>query len=809
MNLPLHARYGAKDDMHALLEWECQGAPPPPDLLGLTDKPPGSYAPGDRWWPSVGCGPVGQWWALWWTRPDERTRRGGMVLSEVALWRLGEIGTVGDLRPVLESLSGGAPITLPSNVLLEGVADVLLSPHARQPVFLDLDLWPGILAALWGRLWPAVRQVFSARVAVSPPQSGDSANPPWIFGVPAERAPQWWEHPQISAASSTAQISRATGWLVGKEDSAFAEVLGACPSLPPELKYLRQIARAADRLDLLRGQPNPQHALDFLRTMVAVASDPDSAVVLKKEALNRLADGLADAPTSVVLSLANFDLAQLPAGVALESALGAWTSRWAPELPIVEVLQLLKRLLPNRACDWWQQTAGAILRDGLNSGEPRWSKAALRWLGQPEADATLRTLLATTGAIEQCILDVASDVELNVLELQEVLLRAAERKWSRLHAWAAMKAQPPSEALRTQRCFPGDPLAGQALLVERLPGSTVVNEAISNLDLRITALVAKRTAREPELMAPLDATLPAWRALWAAHVTAGGVQWPIGADRHVLGQALLDAVLVGDEPEPLIFVLAEGLADAAVEHPRREALWQALSVMGREALLRHAADVVFLRCEEGKIFPAIERPLGDAVLSRARRSRISARVFAALLGWDLPLDEEEAIRWMRTVDRLEWVPVAETVGRAVLARGWKRAADELYYRCSYMSELRGAAEACQELLSFWQRWRLSRNGNSGNLGVADSEILARRVAELGANLAPDQLEDLWVRAGGKRKQLKNAGTPDVQWREAVRLAENGAIDGGLIEIVREMLNDMPHNPELKDLKRLLGDRYRY
>lgn len=809
MTLPLRARYGAKDDMHALLEWDGHPGRLPGDLLGLTDKPPGSYGPGDRWWPSVGCGPVGEWWALWWTRPDEQARRGGMVLSEVALWRLEEVGTVDDLRPLLESLGGGAPIAIPSDELLGAVVDALLAQHPRQPIVLDLDLWPGILAALWLRFWPAVRQMFSARVAISPPQSDESVNPPWIFGVPPERAPQWWQHPRIFAAPGTPQFSRATRWLVGDDDPIFAVMLAACPSLPANLGYLGQVARAADRLDVLREQPDPQRALNLLRTLIALAPGPDDAIVLKTEALTILAHGLADAPANIVLSLTNLDLAHLPSGVALESAIGAWTSRWVPELPIAEALQLLNRLSPDQAYPWWQQAVGASVLGGLIHAEPRWSKVALRWLGQPNADVALQALLPATGAVEQCILDVAFNTEMDVPALQQIRRQAVKRKWSRLHAWAVMEAQPPSEALRIQRTFPGDPLAGLVLLVERLPGSAVVNEAISNPDLQVTALVARRTAREPELMGPLDAALPAWRALWTAHVTAGGMPWPPGANRQVLGQRLLDAVIAGDEPDRLISALAEGLADTAVDHPRRSALWITLSVGGRDALLRHVADTVLKGCENGRIFPAMERPLGDAVASKARRSRISARVFAALLSWDILLDEQEAIRWMGSPGNSEWVPVAETVGRAVLARRWVRAAEELYKRCGYTPELRVAAEACQELLSSFQRWRLSWAGKPGEFGSSDSTMLAKRIAELGANLAPDRLEDLWVRAGGERRQLKSGGAPDVHWREAATLAKNGALEGGLIAIVREMLVDMPHNSELNELKRLLGDQHRY
>jgi len=119
---PVRARYGVKDNMHALLEFNDDPASLPSELLGLTDKPPGYVTPGERWWPSVGCCLLGSWWALWWTVPDDEATRGGMVRSEVALWPRDLVPTIENLAAVMEELNGGQCITMPSDPLLKMTA---------------------------------------------------------------------------------------------------------------------------------------------------------------------------------------------------------------------------------------------------------------------------------------------------------------------------------------------------------------------------------------------------------------------------------------------------------------------------------------------------------------------------------------------------------------------------------------------------------------------------------------------------------------------------------------------------------------
>ena len=531
MKRPLRARYGARDNMHALLAWDGDPARLPDNLADLTDKPPNASAPGDRWWPSVGCGPLDDWWALWWTQPDDEATRAGMVRSEVALWHLDEIGDVTDLLPVLHALSGRTSLPTPPDARLGAVVEALMTADRRRPVYLDLETWPAVLAALWLRLWPVARRAFSARVAISPPQGGESVAPPWLFGVPPDRAPQWLDHPVI-APTTDSPLGRAARWFVGGEDPTLAEVLAACGERPADPGWLARPARAADHLDRLRERSGPTNAIALLRTLISLAPTPDAAATLKTEAQTILISKLAEASPDVVLLLANLDLPRLPDNAALESELRSWFDRHVPRLPAQSIRPLLDRLAQPAVQAWWSANLHSALAAGMNGADPRWPQAALRWFGEAICPPLLAEVVPSTPQLEERMLAAATAADLPTSSLPAVRERASERGWSRLHAWAAYHSLPPDQALRAQRTFPGDPTPGLTFLVEHVPGAAVVEEAWRYPDDAFTTLAATRTSRDPALLRPLDPAMPAWRSLWTAHIAAGGSIWPPGADRR-------------------------------------------------------------------------------------------------------------------------------------------------------------------------------------------------------------------------------------------------------------------------------------
>ncbi|MCD2452787.1 hypothetical protein GO003_020600 [Methylicorpusculum oleiharenae] len=799
------ARYGVKDNSHGLLEWQGAPASLPSELLGLTDKPPGHLVPGERWWPSLGCGAVGDWWVLWWTMPDESAYRAGMVRSEVALWRREDIGAVNDLRPVLALLSGMETISASSTEQLHSVAEALVSSEvARTPVFSDLDAWPGILADIWSRLWPEARRNFSARVVVIPPQGGESVAPPLLYCVPRQSLPGWANFTVIRFTSDSAPINRAATWLIGEDDSTFKEILDSCHFCSGDLKELDTVARSADRLDKLRECPMPNNALGFLRTLSVLTPSHDEAINLKTEALKALVVDLNAEKPEFVLKLRNLTPVFLPNDTSLPDAVGNWITTQSYKLTTDESRKLLTSLEENKAETWWQTSVRQALLKGFSNPDKQWAKIALNWLGLHDCTEILQAIIPSSETIETCLLDVVDD-EINLSEtaLRQLETLVKSRQWSGLHAWVVMNLYSPSQAFQLQRDFPGSAVDGLKYLVAHLSGGDIINEVINTPDSQLIQLVVQRTVREPQLLKDLNAGKAVWRDLWAAHIAAGGVCWPPNVNREIQGLKLLDAVTMGEkESSGLIAILAKDLEGITFNHPDRVKLWSVLSADSCMALLPVVADVLIQTCNAGQVVSSPEPQLAQEVLKRTRTIGLSIKVFVVLLSSNVSLDEQDLISCISSSIRADWQPgVATVIGKVMSERRWKRAAEKSYDR--YMSgaipELQSVVEACQTLLSWWQRVKIDFKMGNTNLTSNIEESLVSRVAELGGNLAPEELDDIWERAGGKRKELKIGSTPAIRWQSAAKSAQNGKLKNGLLALVKELQNTHPHNPDLKEL----------
>jgi hypothetical protein len=550
----------------------------------------------------------------------------------------------------------------------------------------------------------------------------------------------------------------------------------------------------------MRHAPGAVVAVDLLRTLTAIAPRPELATVLKQEAMRLVERDLPGGSFALLYSLANLDAAAFPAGVLPAAAVRTWVGRHACDLDDSDLATLMTALAPPRRSTWWSAAGLDALRTGLTCTEPRWAAAAVRWLGRSDSALVVRELIPET--VEHQLVDAAPLAKRTPAQLDIIRDVAREHRWPRLHAWAVMHALPPAEAFEVQRSFRPDPLPGLALLVDRLPGDTVVAETVRGAEPRLIPMTVKRTLLDPGLMRSLDPSLPGWRALWAAHVAAGGGAWPPDADRQTLGRAALDACLGGGEPSGVIAMIAVDLAEQAIEHADRARLWNVISEPGRSALLRGTARTLLTRLGQGQPMSRPEEPVERALLEELGRQSPAPQALAGLLSSGVAVDEATVVRWLGGARSL--VPaVASAIGAQVAAHGWQSAARELYRRSKSDSSFHPAAVACQDLLSGWERFRLAHWSQSGASPPIDKTALVERVAELGAELVADGLSDLWQRAGGKRSALSTSGSLVTQWWTAANAAYQGALRDGLGGLVREMRRSLPHNPDLHELEELL------
>lgn len=790
MRGPFRARYGAADNKHTLLNFDGEGEPPRV-LLGLTDKPVGTYRPGEIWWPSIGFGPVGDWWVLWCTRPDNEATRAGMVISDALLWPIDTIGDVQDLTPYLEEAMG-EPFAIPTAQAAETVAQAIVSADQRAPVVPGLQDWPGLMAMFWRRLSGADKKAFSGRVMLSPPQhrSDDQCT---LFCTPVDRVAQW-PADRLSGKMSLESISRAARWLAGSEDRGIEQIIHAL-SDQPTLRRMRTIARTAERLGAMRSNPSPEEAISLLRSLILIAPGSEEMMELKAEALAVIAAGVEKAGVRIFQSMANIDDSGLPDLFRVKDGMSRWVAHNMPSQESADVASIVEALAQGRSREWWKQTVQSAITDHLYSSS--WSKALFRWLSSSCCRNALSSHWSPERLEASMIVIAETSSALASQDASGMLETCTVFGWSTLHAVIHGRMSTVPDALVRQLSFRGDPLPGLEWLVHQSDARQLVAAAVSiNSDV-VVRLVAGRTVAEPGLLSAMVAE-PKWLPLWGQHVALGGQPWPASVDKDAVCRLLVREVANGDIAPTLLCAIGDDLAPYVLDSPDRAELWKRLPAK----LLPSVARVALAKSNAGEVFARPEEPLFGHFISIARQSRLSTGALLLFLGWPGAISESDALRW---IAEMHWDRRAADVGKRIGELGWHRVAEELYRASGRDFSALPAATACKHLLPAWKRIYLEYRGKLGSsLGQTDLEVLEERVVTLGATIADDRLKDIWIRAGGDVSRLGLHIYPRDRWRDAVRAARNGALRGGLPSLVEQIIEEYPNNEELRDIRALLA-----
>ena len=800
----IRAQYGVKNNSHSLLSADVDLLQLPTELLGLTDKPPGGRS-GEVWWPSVGCGPVGDWWAIWWTVPDREAQRGGMVHSKVLLWPLDSVSKEIDLFSALEDLGGVAiPKLEQQNLLL--LANALTDSCSQPVVVAGVDDLPSFIASLWEKLWPEARRSFSARLAISPPQGGESISPPWVYCIPEGYQQQWRNSQVVLMNDAKSNSNRAALWLVEQQDMIFDEVLKSIAKKPSKLSELSKVSRAADRLENMRHQKTAKLALEFLRTIISLAPQAEVASELKLEALGILSNGLRKEDSSFPLMLANIKEINLPTKSVPDTELAVWSENNLTQIDIGMAVEYLHRLDGDKSEYWWGDAIIRGIKKILLRSDEVWAKPIILWLSSASVSKILSEILPSTEKIENGLVTAALKIDLGRFSSQLIKKDASKRHWSRLHAAMCMNTETQCcDVFEEHWAFKGDVYPGLTLLVENMQPKKVASEAVQREDPAFTSIVAKMTSTNPEAMAELDVSKIGWRKLWIAHINAGGTRWPDGVNRaHQIGM-LLDLHLNSEDVESLIVELSSDIAPEIMRHPRHGDIWEKLSNNSRNSLLGSFVLSVVQQCISGKRVKRPNQEIVNSLIAYVDRHSVSTKVFARLLSWGSATDERMATSWLWKLEKSDWIDSGRDIGRMVLSKSWENVATEIYKLSKRYAEAAVAARECKSLLSWWGQFQL---GDDNSASSIKKEEFTRRLGELGAELAHDQLDGIWELAGGKTKDLKGGhGRPSDRWADAVNQAGRGKIEGGINALLEELIREFPNNVDLNELKEMMSDYY--
>ena len=794
MTPPFFATYGNKDNSHSMLEWGNPGVKIPGILAGLTDMQPGMGNLGEQWWPSVGCSPVDDLWALWWTEPDSTASRAGMVRSKVALWPRGEVGGILDLAPWLQEISGkkiGAP---PESMLL-AVAQSLIFEGNKQPIVANLAFWPGVLAALWKRFWPSFREHFAARVVAMPLELNHYNNSPVLLGIPPEHVPKWHGHYIIKSDTVCSEPAKVSRWLVGGENTLIDGILSSFANLPDALSSLARIERIANNLENFSVNRSPEAALSIIRTLSSVDAVSFDAQVYG-DVFKEFARFSQSASLEFILSLRNIEAGNLPQNETLAASLESWNHANFDMLTPHDD-SLLINILHDTGCalDWWNKTIKKALYRSWMSMKPRQAERALHLLACGEDYfRTLDEIFPVSQEFEDYLVEDADKFDIASIAYENITLYAAFKQYSRLNASVLMKTESPDEALNKQREFLSNPQPGLTYLTERLNGKAVVSYLLNHQAVDLLPLVAERTKKDPALLLPLSIRNSTWRRLWKTHISIGGKVWPKTAESSCFAE-LVEVIILGEDSFGLETAFLNDLPPFILSSPNRAQVWDKFSYDIKEDLLKKVGGCLLAAMNNSEQYAPPEPLLKQTVVSLIRNTPGNLKPAGLLvaLKWGI-LDDNTTKNVLERVNAQEFLSVSVDIGRYVEKNQWRQSAQTLNERASEQIEFKAAALECRSLLSF-----LNRFFSEDSLSSDDAKQL---VADIGAELFAERLEHLWQRAGGRKKHLTAApATYALQWGNAVNMASKGGLPNGLISLVGVMLDELPGNATLQMLFR--------
>jgi hypothetical protein len=143
--------------------------------------------------------------------------------------------------------------------------------------------------------------------------------------------------------------------------------------------------------------------------------------------------------------------------------------------------------------------------------------------------------------------------------------------------------------------------------------------------------------------------------------------------------------------------------------------------------------------------------------------------------------------------------LAVAVGQLILRHRWKAATEKLIQSFGAgRTDLRPALLACNDLLSWWDRFRYSLSHTSTD---NEWQLLRELVCEL-YPWGPEERE-LWQRSGGRNKDLQRTGDGETRWYDALKKIQHGT-GISVARLLQVMRQDFPSNEQLRYLAEKTG-----
>lgn len=684
----------------------------------------------------------------------------------------------------------------------------------RVPIWLGQQGFEEIVEFLWWNLWPEARRELKFRISAEPNDLKDF--PATFICIPVELRGNWKEEQLVKQTMATLEKpSLCESYLLGLPDGRqFRELRDRLGFSPPQiigLKRLEQYARMLkeDTVDSIRA------AVRLLNVMIP---QPEQAIGEKAQILERLVEKTIVGPELDLLAMRNLDVSGFATGQAgLRHAITGWVRKHVFQDQGGTDLARAILLESNP----WKLLAERALIDAFVPWEPDHARSLWHWW-KSDSDLVIPSEILISDSANQVESDFVQSIPSEIHEsLRSPLLSICRnRNWYILHS-AVLVASPdvtPIEKFRSQLELQIQQSGTEDLrrIASHVGNGELMQAALVIQDVRLFDLAGEAVKREPALLQNIDATNPAWRAIWTSAIEHGHRLFDGISEASTAAYAVLDAAIAGSEVAPkMLQELALCPSSRLAMYSRRKDLWNLIPTAVRGQSLRVTAED-WLKCflaDPGFDESPLETELEQAVLAfwRASPLRIGAGSLPSFWQrFSSKLSEVDFLSWLNAsgppLTQLE----AVGIGRFINEKAWRRSVEQLTKLARHdRPDLRPAVYEVWGSLDVWDRLYFAVFTSKPT--IHEDEWWDSWV-DLSSRLYPHGIEEnsIWVEADGDVSRVRGE-TGREQWKHALDLLRKGGTGGTMtVEgLLHQMRNDFSGNAQLKLLEDLYLTRIRW
>lgn len=720
MSTDVHqATFGNKEGSHQLLEATLPVTTPAlEELRFLVDRPAGHIDSSVSWSPYWGCQKVGNWWAIWRGEEDSLAPRGNMVRARVALIPLLECGSVTELTPVLNVL--GYTEELLEGAEFAGTVVERLATSDSPIAIPNLSIAPGLLSAIWPRLWASARRELSLRTVFAP-ESLNIATPPKIALFPSALLTRWRGTDVILQPEPC--FSPAGRWFAGEASPHLRRLLQEnAEHLPGDFSVLPRLDRLVEKLDALHtGRGTLADALLIVRTLEAfpggLSLPPEDAKAVGATLLQ-----VADCSAGEIRTASLTRLEQVPNRDTVKGAVAQWVETRLAHADDQDALWILQHHLSLSHAEWWRNGVSEGLSAAVSGGSQPVALAVWRWLDlQPTVIHWLKGYFDAAGATELWLASDAPDLPNGPL-LGEVKKLCSAMNWPTLLATVLRSRLPLSEVIGIVRTATATPEAGLEAILSGHAASDVVVAAATIGWPPLLERAAEATRTRPELFRGGD-DLPAIFELLRRHLRLGG-RFPEVLVTATFLPRVFDGLLDGEESATTIAAMLPAKAGGfALDHDNAAKLLARTNADVKAG----AAESWWMRFTADEHVEAPPESIHHLVIAsvRERTKGESVALVIRLLDVLPSIDESSFDEWMRHTGFFWEDGDHQRMARILESRQWKSAVTS--FRRSWRRELKVVAWHARSLLSWSDQFWWPPSGVSSSLPVQEYGIDAPKV----------------------------------------------------------------------------------